>query len=316
MKILFMGTPDFALPALETVHNSVHELVAVVTQPDKPKGRGKNLAPPPVKDWAINNNIPVYQPVKVRGDQSFIDEIKALSPDLVITAAYGQILPKAFLDIPSLGCINVHASLLPEYRGASPIQQVLIDGRDRTGITIMYMDIGMDTGDIILQEELVINPDENAEELHNRLSVLGGQALKKALKLFERGPVKGMPQNHAKASYCSKIEKSMGEIQWNNSSTSIKNLIRGLTPWPGCFTFYKGNRIKVWKATQGEYLTEETLVPGTIIKADDTNGLIVSCGQGVLRIEELQGPGGRRMRDLDFLRGKSIEPGVVLGKES
>lgn len=166
MKILFIGTPDFALPALETVHNSVHELVAVVTQPDKPKGRGKNLAPPPVKDWAINNNIPVYQPVKVRGDQSFIDEIKALSPDLVITAAYGQILPKAFLDIPSLGCINVHASLLPEYRGASPIQQVLIDGRDRTGITIMYMDIGMDTGDIILQEELVINPDENAEELH------------------------------------------------------------------------------------------------------------------------------------------------------
>ncbi len=316
MKILFMGTPDFALSALEAVHNSGHELIGVVTQPDKPKGRGKQLAPPPVKEWAIKNQIPVYQPIRVRGDKSFIDKIKGLSPDIVVTAAYGQILPKSFLDIPSIGCINVHASLLPEYRGASPIQQVLIDGREKTGITIMYMDIGMDTGDIILQEELIIHPDENAGQLHDRLGALGGKALQKALKLFEQGPVQGTPQDNEKASYCSKIEKSMGEIRWDNSSASVKNMIRGLTPWPGCFTFYQGNRIKVWKASQREYLTEEKLVPGTVLKADDTDGLIVSCGQGALRIEELQGPGGRPMSDLDFLRGKTIEPGVVLGKES
>ena len=311
-----MGTPDFALSALEAVYNSGHELIGVVTQPDKPKGRGKQLAPPPVKEWAIKNQIPVYQPIRVRGDKSFIDKIKGLSPDLVVTAAYGQILPKSFLDIPSMGCINVHASLLPEYRGASPIQQVLIDGREKTGITIMYMDIGMDTGDIILQEELIIHPDENAGQLHDCLGALGGKALQKALKLFEQGPVQGTPQDNEKASYCSKIEKSMGEIRWDNSSASVKNLIRGLTPWPGCFTFYQGNRIKVWKASQREYLTEEKLVPGTVLKADDTDGLIVSCGQGALRIEELQGPGGRPMSDLDFLRGKTIEPGVVLGKES
>jgi methionyl-tRNA formyltransferase len=316
LKILFMGTPDFALSALEAVHNSGHELIAVVTQPDKPKGRGKQLAPPPVKEWAIKNQIPVYQPIRVRGDKGFIEEIKALSPDLVVTAAYGQMLPKSFLGIPSLGCINVHASLLPEYRGASPIQQVLIDGRDKTGITIMYMDVGMDTGDIILQEELHIHTDENAEQLHDRLGTLGGETLQKALNLFEQGPIKGTPQDHEKASYCSKIEKSMGEIQWDNSSSSIRNLIRGLTPWPGCFTFYQGNRIKVWKASHREYLTKETLAPGTVLKADDANGLIVSCGQGALRIEELQGPGGRRISDLDFLRGKTIEPCVVLGKES
>lgn len=311
-----MGTPDFALSALQAVHNSGHELIAVVTQPDKPKGRGKQLAPPPVKEWAINNQIPVYQPVKVRGDKSFINEIKTLSPDLVVTAAYGHILPKSFLDIPSMGCINVHASLLPEYRGASPIQQVLIDGREKTGITIMYMDTGMDTGDIILQEELLIHPNENAGQLHDRLSALGGEALQKALKLFEQGPVQGSPQDNDKASYCGKIEKSMGEIQWDIPSSSISNLIRGLTPWPGCFTFYQGKRFKVWKASQREYLAEEIQLPGTVLKADDTYGLIISCGQGALRVEELQGPGSRRMSDLDFLRGRSIEPGVVLGKES
>lgn len=316
MKILFMGTPNFALPALQAVHKSGHELTAVVTQPDKPKGRGRQLAPPPVKAWADQKQIPVYQPVRLRGDQGFFDEIKGLSPDLVVTAAYGQILPKEFLDIPSMGSINVHASLLPEYRGASPIQQVLIDGRDKTGITIMYMDVGMDSGDIIMQEELHINPDYNAGQLHDHLSELGSRTLQKVLKLFEQGPVKGTAQDHNKASYCSKIEKSMGEIQWDDSSTRIRNLIRGLTPWPGCYTYSYNKRLKVWKASLREYLTEEALKPGTVLKADDANGLIVSCGQGALRIEELQVPGGRRMRDLDFLRGRSIVPGTVLGKES
>ena len=313
MKIIFMGTPDFALPALEAIKKSGQQLMAVVTRPDKPKGRGKQVLPPPVKIWALEREIPVYQPESVRKDPGFISEIKNLSPDLIITAAYGQILPKGFLDIPSLGCINVHASLLPEYRGASPIQQVIMDGRETTGITIMYMDVGMDTGDIVLQKELAIHPDENAGELHDRLAVAGGQALEDGIALFVQGKVKGIPQDHDKATYCRKIEKSMGEIPWEESAIRIKNRIRGLTPWPGCFTFLHGSRLKVWKGSLWEYFTGTRHSPGTVLKADRENGLIVSCGEGALRLEEVQGQGSRSMSDLEFLRGKPIEPGTILG---
>jgi len=313
LKIIFMGTPEFSVYSLEAIKESSHELIAVVTQPDKPKGRGKQMAPPPVKEWAVKHNIPVYQPVKVRGNREFIDEIKGLCPDLIVTAAYGQILPKELLVIPPLGCINVHASLLPAYRGASPIQQALINGDTRTGISIMYMDEGMDTGDVILQEELEIAADENAGSLHDRLAELGGKVLLKVLKMFEEGKPAGTPQDHDKATYCSKIDKSMGEIKWTDSAESISNLIRGLTPWPGAFTYLNGMRLKVWKAVKWEYFTEECRLPGAVIKADSKNGLVVACGDGALRIEELQIQGGRPMSDLDYLRGNPVEAGTLLG---
>ena len=313
LRIIFMGTPDFALPALEAIRNSDHELIAVITQPDRPKGRGKLLTPPPVKVWAEKNQIPVYQPLRVRGNQIFMEQIRSLAPDLIVTAAYGQILPGEFLDIPPLGCINIHASMLPEYRGASPIQQVLLDGRDRTGISVIYMDIGMDTGDIIYAKELAINPDENAGQLHDRLAHLAGTMISEVLDMFEKGRPEGKPQNSEKATYCSKIEKTMGEIQWSKSAAEINNHIRALTPWPGAFTFVNGKRLKVWKASVREYSTNEKHDPGTVLCADRTNGLIVACGRGILRIKELQVPGGRPMSDLEYLRGNPVAVGIRLG---
>ncbi|MGI6538598.1 MAG: methionyl-tRNA formyltransferase [Caldicoprobacterales bacterium] len=314
MRIIFMGTPEFALPSLEAIYNSGHELIAVVTQPDRPKGRGKRLTPPPVKSWALERNIAVYQPLKIRNNNIFIEEIKKLNPYLVVTAAFGQILPKEFLEIPALGCINVHSSLLPEYRGASPIQQALIDGKEKTGITIIYMDEGMDTGDIILQKEIDIQPSENAGQLHDRLADLGAELLTEAISLFEKGKPKGIPQNHDKATYCRKIDKSLGQINWADTAYKIKNLIRGLTPWPGCFTFIHGKRLKVWKVYEREYFTNEKTLPGTVLRADETNGLLVACGKGVLRLEQLQGEGGKVMSDLEFLRGNKVTAGIRLGK--
>jgi len=311
-----MGTPEFALHALESIKNSGHKLLAVVTQPDKPKGRGHRLTPPPVKVWAEKNKLPVLQPEKIRGNNKFIDKIKPLNPDLIITAAYGQILPKEILNIPHLGCINIHASLLPEYRGASPIQQVLIDGKDRTGISIFYMDEGMDTGDIIIQKELKIYPDENAGQLHDRLSELGGIMISDVLKMFEKGKPEGIPQNNENATYCGKIDKSMGEIPWEKSAESIKNLIRGLTPWPGAYTYFnQGKRLKIWKANIVDDLSFQEYAPGTVIKSDQKNGLHVACGEGIIRIVELQEQGGKRMSDIDYLRGNSINIGIKFGKK-
>lgn len=315
LKIIFMGTPDFSIPSIEAVYNSGNELIAVITQPDKPKGRGKQMAPPPIKEWAEKRGLPVYQPQRIRGDIHFIEKIAGMAPDLVVTAAFGQILPKDFLDIPRLGCINVHASLLPEYRGASPIQQVLIDGKEETGISLMYMDVGMDTGDVILQEKIQIGHDWDAGRLHDELSVLGGSVLARGLKLFEEGRPKGTPQDNTKATYCSKIDKSMGEINWDNSASSIRNLVRGLTPWPGAYTFLNGQRLKVWKVEEGVYSTDNEAFPGTVLASDEQNGLLVRCGDGVLRITQLQGPGSRSMSDMDYLRGKPIEVGTLLGNQ-
>jgi len=312
LKVIFMGTPDFALPVLEAIIGSGCDLLAVVTQPDKPKGRGKQLASPPVKIWAENHGILVLQPEKVKS-RDFIEKIAEMAPDLIVTAAFGQILPNTLLDVPPLGCINVHASLLPKYRGASPIQQALIDGEEKTGVTIMYMDVGMDTGDIILTQEISIDPDENAGQLHDRLAALGGEALGKALELFKSGKPAGIPQDHSAASYCSKIEKSMGEIRWDNDPAAIKNLVRGLTPWPGAFTCLDGQRLKVWKACEWEYFTDKEYIPGTVIKADTSDGLIVGCRGGALRITWLQGPGGKAMDSREYLRGHTIPEGSILG---
>ncbi len=312
LRVVFMGTPEFALPSLEAVLRSGHKIVGVVTQPDRPKGRGKKLTPPPVKVWALERDLTVFQPEKVKNPE-FITLLRELAPDIIITAAFGQILPKDILDIPPLGCINVHASLLPKYRGASPIQQALIDGETRTGITIMYMDEGMDTGDIILQNSTDIHPEERADELHDRLAVLGGQTLGEALKLFKDGRPDGRPQEHDKATYCKKIDKSMGKIDWAESAVRIKNLVRGLTPWPGTFTFYEQQRIKVWKIKEWEYSKSKAHIPGQVVVADENQGLVVACGDGFARLTVIQGEGKKPMDDIEFLRGNPIPVGTVFG---
>ncbi len=316
MKILFMGTPLFAIPSLEAIVDGGYDLIGVVTQPDRPKGRGKRLAAPPVKEWALERDIPVYQPEKVR-EPEFVETVRKLSPDLIVTAAFGQILPKTILDIPPLGCINVHASLLPKYRGASPIQQAIIDGEKETGITIMYMDVGMDTGDIILQKKIEIGEDENSGQLHDRLARLGGEALREALKLFEGGQKPaGIPQNEEEATYCSKIEKSMGEIDWNKNLEEVRNLIRGLTPWPGAFIYINDVRLKVWKAGRWEKSAEGEYVPGQVVVADPKQGLVIAARDGLMRLYEIQGPGKRPMADTEYLRGNPIPTGIIIGKEA
>jgi len=310
LRIVFMGTPEFAIPSLETIYQRGYEIIGVVTQPDRPKGRGQKLAPPPVKEWALSKGLSVFQPEKVR-DSAFVETLKELAPDLIVTAAYGQILPKTVLDIPPLGCINVHASLLPKYRGAAPIQQALIEGEEETGVTIMYMDVGMDTGDIILQRSTRIYPDEHAGELHDRLAKLGAELLGEALALFEKGKPKGKPQDGEKATYCMKIDKSMGEIDWKQSARNIRNLIRGLTPWPGAFTYLGEKRLKIWKAEEWEY--SGVGKPGQIMEADLKNGIIVSCGEGFLRLSQIQEAGGKPMEDTVFLVGNKLPVGSVFG---
>lgn len=311
MKIVFAGTPDFSIPSIEAIYNKGYELVGVITQPDRRRGRGKQIIPPAVKAWALKKGIRVYQPKKV-GDREFIEEFKSLAPDILVTAAYGQILPETVLNIPTLGCINVHASLLPKYRGASPIQQAIMDGETKTGITIMYMDVSMDTGDIILQKEIEIYPKEDCGSLHDRLSILGGECLAEALELFNSGKPKGEPQDHGKASYCKKVDKSMGHIDWSMKCVDIKNLVRALTPWPGAYTYIKGERFKILRAEEYFSKMEQPSHPGTIIYADEDKGLIVKALDGLLRLSKIQAPGKRAMVDKEFLRGNIIKTGSML----
>lgn len=314
MKIIFMGTPEFSIPSLNAIISEGCELIGVVTQPDRPRGRGKRLLPSPVKEWALEKGIKVFQPSRAR-DEGFIVQITDLAPDLIITAAYGQILPKTILDIPSLGCINVHASLLPKYRGASPIQQAVMDGETQTGITIMYMDVGMDTGDIILQREIPIHPGENSGDLHERLADLGGQALRESLRLFAEGKPVGIPQVHEEATYCQKIDKALGKIQWDMDIDRIRNHIRALTPWPGAYTHIDGIRLKVWEAGQGEYFELKDIVPGQVVHADEENGLVISGSNGLIRLFKVQAPGKRVMEDVEFLRGNPIKVKTLLDAE-
>lgn len=306
-----MGTPDFSLPCLEVIQSEGYQLIGVVTQPDRPRGRGKYMTPSPVKEWALDKGIQVYQPMKAR-DEEFINQLQELAPDLIVTAAYGQILPRRILDIPPLGCINVHASLLPKYRGASPIQQAIMDGEDKTGISIMYMDVGMDTGDIILQQEIAIHPEENCGSLHDRLAQLGGLALKESLKLFQEGRPQGRPQNHEEATYCQKIDKSMGKIDWNMDIDRIKNHVRGLTPWPGAYTYLNGMRLKVWEIGEKKYFNQPNTSPGTVVHADEKHGLVITGSNGIIRLSKVQAPGKRVMEDAEFLRGNKVETNSIL----
>lgn len=312
MKILFMGTPDFAKESLEAVYNAKHEIIGVVTNPDKPKGRGMKMIASPVKQFAEENGLKVYQPIKVRNNEEFIEEIKALEPDVICVVAYGKILPKEILDIPKLGCINVHGSLLPQYRGAAPIQWAVLNGDKKTGITTMYMDVGMDTGDMILKEEVEIGDDETTGELWDRLSKIGGELLVKTLEQIENGTAPRIKQGED-FTVAPMLDKQMAKIDWNEKTASeIKNLVRGLNPIMGAYTFLNGKKIKFWKvaiATNDEIMAEgmEILRNGTVMVSDPRDGLAIKAKGGIIKVLEIQGENAKRMPIADFLRGNPID---------
>lgn len=308
MNILYMGTPDIAAVILEKLIQSRYKIIAVVTQPDKPKGRGNQIQFPPVKELAINNQIPVFQPAKVR-EESFLQTVKELSPDIIVVAAFGQILPKALLDMPPFGCINVHASLLPKYRGAAPIQWSIIDGEEKTGITIMYMDVGLDTGDMIMKQEVVIEPKETGGSLHDKLAICGGEILLKALDAIESGTAKREKQIEEESNYAKMLDKTVGKIDFSKSAISIERLIRGLNPWPSAYTHLFDKTLKIWDADVIAENPEGT--PGEILSVTK-DAIIVKTGEGSLSIKELQLEGKKRMSAAAFLLGYSIEVGTVL----
>ena len=304
MRIVFLGTPEFAVPSFLGLVNGGYTVSAVFTQPDRPKDRGKKIMMPPIKEAAISCGIPVYQCERIR-QQVHVDQLKALKPDLMVTAAFGQILSREILEIPPLGCVNVHASLLPKYRGSAPIQWAIINGETVTGITTMYTSLGVDQGDIILQNELEILPQETAGELYERLSNLGGQVLMNTVELIQKGYAPRIPQNEAKASHFPMLKKEMGNINWDVPSQKIENLVRGVTPWPGAYSTIDGKTIKIWKVTPAGK-KPDNIQPGEIICSDQDNGIVVCCVDGLLRIDELQCPGGRRMKSSDYLRGNKL----------
>ncbi|EGT5273064.1 methionyl-tRNA formyltransferase [Clostridioides difficile] len=309
MKIVFMGTPDIAVPCLQKIIDEKYEILGVVTQPDKPKGRGKKLGMSPVKELAIENNIPVYQPVKAR-DKEFIDKIKSLNPDVIVVVAFGQILPKEILEIPKLGCINVHVSLLPKYRGAAPINWVIINGEEKTGVTTMYMDEGLDTGDMILKTEVNLDENITAGELHDKMMNIGAETLKETLRLIEEGNAPREVQNHEEFSYAPIMNKSLGNIDFSKSAREIHNLVRGVNPWPSAYTTYNDVIMKVWKT---KVLDEKsTKDVGTIIDVSK-DGIKVSTIDNVLLIEEIQMPNKKRMLVGEYIKGNIIETGLVLG---
>ena len=314
LNILFMGTPDFAKESLESVYNAGYNVIGVVTNPDKPKGRGMKMIPSPVKEFAIEKNIPVYQPLKVRNNTEFIEEMKRLNPDVICVVAYGKILPQEILDIPRLGCINVHGSLLPKYRGAAPIQWAVLNGDKQTGITTMYMDIGMDTGDMILKETVDIGEDETTGELWARLSSLGGKLLVDTLKLIEEGKAPREKQGED-FTMAPMLNKEMAEINWEEkSAVEIKNLVRGLNPIMGAFTYINDKKLKLWKVQVISFeefkrkynISAENIELGKVILSDTKQGLFLRAKDGVIEVIEIQAEGAKRMNSKDFLRGNQI----------
>lgn len=312
MRIVFMGTPDFAVPCLEMLVENGYEVAAVVTQPDKPIGRKQSsFVPPAVKKRALEFGIQrILQPEKVRTPE-FISSIREIAPDLIITIAYGKILPKDVLDIPPMGCINVHGSLLPKYRGAAPIQWSIINGDQTTGITTMYMDEGMDTGDMLLKREIPIPEDMTYQELYDALKVLAAEVLLDTLKALEKGTLERIPQNHAEAVNVPMMKKEMGLIDWSKSAVSIHNLVRGTNPWPGAFTYYQGKRLKIWKTKIGEQTDDiEAVQPGKLCKVLK-DCFLVSTGSGLLQVYEIQLESGRRMGVHEC--GHNFVVGEILG---
>lgn len=314
MNIVFMGTPDFAVESLMKIVDAGHNVLAVVSQPDRPSGRGMKLFPTPVKEYALSKNIKVFQPEKIKNNIEFISEIKSLKPDVIVVVAYGKILPLDILNIPKYGCINVHGSLLPKYRGPAPIQWAIINGDEKTGITTMYMSEGMDTGDMILKQEVIIEKNDTYGTLYDKLKKVGGHLILDTLEKIADGMVPREKQSD-NFSVAPMIEKSLGNINWNKSSTEIRNLIRGLNPIPGAYTNLDDKKIKIWSAEVIPDIIENNMVAGTIIKADSKEGILVSTGDGVLKIIELQMPNAKKMLATDYLRGNSIEVGSFFSEK-
>lgn len=307
MNIVFMGTPDFAVESLKNLIKH-HNVIGVISQPDKPKGRGKKLVNTPVKQFALENGIKnIYQPEKIK-DESFLQTLKDFNADLFVVVAYGQILSEDVLNIPKYGCINVHGSLLPKYRGAAPIQWSIINGEEKTGVTIMYMEKGLDSGDMILKEEILIEKTETYKTLHDKMSVVGANALIKAIDLIEKGQANPEKQNHDEATYAPMITKETGHINWNNTSFNIINLIRGLNPIPMAYTIYKDEPFKILEAE------EITGYEGNIGEIVDIlkDGFVVKTRDSAVIIKEMQAKGGKKMKTSDYLRGHTIEKHIIL----
>ncbi|WP_026891249.1 methionyl-tRNA formyltransferase [Lacrimispora aerotolerans] len=307
MRIVFMGTPEFSVPALKALVEAGHDVVGVVTQPDKSKGRGKEIQMPPVKEQALEYGIPVYQPVKAR-DPEFVKVLADLAPDTMVVAAFGQILPKSILDIPRYGCICIHASLLPKYRGAAPIQYAVIHGEKESGITTMLMAEGIDTGDMLDQEAVSLDLKETGGSLHDKLSQIGASLILKTLKKLEDQTAVRTPQDDSQSCYVGMIKKSMGDIDWSMDAVEIERLIRGLNPWPSAYTDWNGKIIKIWDALVVDKEYEGTC--GQVVETGK-DCLVVKTGKGGLSIKELQMQGKKRMDIGAFLRGYQIAEGTV-----
>ena len=305
LRAVFMGTSPFARPTLSALNNS-EEVIAVITQPDRPRGRGQAIAPPPAKELALDLGLQILQPERVK-DPQFIAQLEGLEPDVIVVAAFGQILPPAVLDLPRLGCVNIHPSLLPNYRGAAPINWAIINGESKTGVTTYLMDEGMDTGAVLLVREVEIGADETAEELGARLADVGGELVVETIKGLTEGTLQPIPQNEKGASYAPLLKKTDGLIQWEEEAGQIRNRIRGMVPWPVAFTWWKGKRMKLFRARTGHVAG----APGEITSTD--GGLEVACGKGSLFIEELQLEGGRKMGWEEFTRGHQLTLGEKLG---
>ena len=308
MKVIFMGTPDFAVGTLEAIIAAGHEVVLVVTQPDKPKGRSGALQYTPVKECALAHNLEVFQPTRIRLEEN-VEYLRKYDADIMVVAAFGQILPQSILEMKKYGCINVHASILPKYRGAAPIQWAVINGDEVTGVTIQQMDIGVDTGDIILIKELPIDKDETGGGLFDKLAVIGAEAAVEALSQIEVGTVTRTPQNHDEATHVSMISKEFGEIDWNRPAVEIERLIRGLNPWPSAYTNLDGKTFKIWKAA---VVAENSSYEAGQIAAITKNSMLVQTGEGQLELLEVQLEGKKRMETDAFLRGYSVAAGTYL----
>ncbi len=308
MKIVIMGTPDFAVRSLETLIHSKHEVIGVVTQPDKPKGRGKTIQMTPVKELALEHGIPVFQPKRIRNEEA-IAHVKEWNPDVIVVAAFGQLLPKEIIDMPQYGCLNIHASLLPKYRGASPIQQAVINGEKESGVTIMKMDEGLDTGDMLKKKSVLLDEKETGESLHDKLALLGGPLMLEVLEELEKGTAVLTPQKDEESSYAKMLKKDMGHIDWEKPATVIECLIRGLNSWPSAYTGFEGKTLKIWNADVVEENSEYN--PGTIVRTEK-DAVFVQTGEGLLKLKEVQLEGKKRMDMAAFLRGYHMDRGTIL----
>lgn len=309
MKVIFMGTPDFAVPCLDMLVKEGHEVCLVVTQPDKPKGRGKKMLFPPVKEKAIEYGIEVFQPIKVKEEEA-VEKLRSYNADIIVVVAFGQILPESILNMPKYGCVNVHGSLLPKYRGAAPIQWSVINGDTKTGVTTMYMEKGLDTGDMLLKAEFDITSEDTYGTVHDKMCVIGADVLKETLVKIENGTIVREKQDDALSNYAPMISKETGHIDWNKTSFEIINLIRGLDPVPAAWTVYNGEVLKIWKAVEIE--CDNTNAKCGEIADITKKGFVVKTGDGFVLITEIQARGGKRMATDAYMRGHAVEKGIVL----